>query len=181
MELTISAVSRQVLNYSYQLSEAPGITGATQVARQWLEEIFQETWWPDASIRPLVHHGNAASCDAVKFTYRASDVNGALGLTIYQTLFFIVVTVVPKSAVDLSEVAIARRIFQYPERLNLIAAGHQDSAGVPYRNYDWLDTIQWWSTQNLVGFEMLKRTGPGQGTIVRPELEANRVWFAKFE
>ena len=84
---------------------------------------------------------------------------------------------------------LGRRLFCHSERLRFTvstqegieSAGCQNSSGVPYRNYDWPDTIQWWSDEKLVGFEMLKRTGPGQGTIVRPELEANRTWFVTFE
>jgi hypothetical protein len=104
-------------------------------------------------------------------------------------MFLIIVTVGGAPGAKLDALSLARRLFRHSERLRFTVStqeggettGCQDSSGIPYRNYDWLDTIQWWSDEKLVGFEMLKRTGPGQGTIVRPELEGNRTWFAKFE
>jgi hypothetical protein len=183
MELAMNEVASQLLTYPFQQSERKGVREAIQIARQWLEEIFKEPWWPGYAVRPLVHDGDNASCDAVKFTYRASDTEGALAITVFQTLFFIVVTVANGPAGKLNALDVARRLFNYTERLNLTAAtettGHQVSDGVSFRDNDWLDTIQWWSDEKLVGFEILKRTGPGRGTIVRPELEGNRNWFAR--
>jgi hypothetical protein len=189
MVIAMNTVPNQVLEYLYQPSERKGVPDAIQVAGQWLQEIFKEPWWPSDSVHHLVHHGNGGSCDAVKITYRASDAAGPLTITVFQTLFLIVVTVARAPGSKLDVLTLGRRMFRHSERLRfavsmqegLEATGRQDSRGVPYCNYDWLDTIQWWGDEKLVGFEMLKRTGPGQGTIVRPELEANRTWFAKFE
>jgi hypothetical protein len=189
MVTTMNEVTSQLLKYSYQRSEGKGVAGAIQVARQWVEEIFKKPWWPPETARPLVHYGESMSCDAIKLTYQANDANNALIVTVFQTIFLIVVTVAPGSAGKLSVLDVARRLFNYSERLNLTigsrettgAAGHQVSRGVTYRECDWLDTIRWWSSEELVGFEMLKRTGPAQSTIVRPELGSNRTWFARLE
>jgi hypothetical protein len=188
MGITMNSVASQLLDYPYQHSEGKGVADAIQVARQWLEEIFKESWWPDDSLSHLVHHGNGMTCDAVKLSYRASDSEGPLQITVFQTLFLILVTVDRGPFAKLEGPDIARRLFNHAQRLNLIvttgdptgATGFQDSNGVPYRSYDWLDTIQWWRNRDVVGFELLKRTGPGQGTIVRSELEGNRTWFARF-
>jgi hypothetical protein len=185
----MTAMSRQLLSYAYQEENRKGAHEAIQVARQWLQEIFKEPWWPDDSARHLVHYGDGTSCDAVRLTYRASDAAGPLAITVYQTLFFIVVAIGHGPAGELEALGLGRRLFNYAERLNLTASnqgrsgavGRQTSSGVAYRDQDWLDTIQWWSDGNLVAFEMLKRTGPEQGTIVRPEMEGNLRWFAWFE
>jgi hypothetical protein len=185
----MNAVAGQALEYLYQPSDRKGVPDAIQVAGQWLQEIFKEPWWPSDSVHHLVHHGNGGSCDAVKITYRASEAAGPLTITVFQTMFLIIVTVGGAPGAKLDALSLARRLFRHSERLRFTVStqeggettGCQDSSGIPYRNYDWLDTIQWWSDEKLVGFEMLKRTGPGQGTIVRPELEGNRTWFAKFE
>jgi hypothetical protein len=189
MGLAMTAAPRQLLEYRYESSEEKGVSDAIQVASQWLQEIFKELWWPDASIRHLVHHGNGVSCDAVKIDYRAGDSAGPLTITVYQTLFHIVVTVGIDPADKPNPLRFGRRLFNQADRLRLMvssregtrAMGYQDSTDVPYRDCDWLDTMKWWSDGNLMGFEMLKRTGPGQGTVVRPELEANLKWFARFE
>ena len=185
----VTAMTSAVLAYPYQPSERKGVPDAIQIAGRWLQEIFKEPWWPSDSVHHLVHHSNDGTCDAVKITYRARDAAGPLTITVFQTLFLIVVTIGREPGAKLEVLNLGRRLFRHSERLRFTlltqagaeATGCQESSGVPYRNYDWLDTIQWWSDEKLVGFEMLKRTGPWQGTIVRPELEGNRTWFAKFE
>ncbi len=185
----MSVISNELLGYEYRDETGEGVAAAVQLAGQWLQEIFQEPWWPDGSARHVVHRGGSASCDAVAISYRAGDASGPLEITVFQTVFYIVVAVIQGTAGKLDPGTLGRRIFNHPERLQLtvltqqetVLTGRQASNGVPYGNYDWLDTIQWWSDANLVGFEMLKRTGAGQPTIVRPEREANLTWFARFD
>jgi hypothetical protein len=188
MELSaqhLTPVAKQLLGYKY--SEPESEMPAIQVAGQWLEEILAEPWWPDPAIPYLIHRGDGETCDAVKLIYRVTDRAGALAIVACQTLFVVALTVVaePPSRKDMQPEELARRLFNYPERLHFVTTGHtpkgavgrQQSNGVSFANCDWLDTIRWWVDGRLTGFEMLKRTGPEQGTIVRGSVEGNRAWF----
>ncbi len=184
----MSAMSGELLSYEYRNESGVGVPAAVQLAGQWLQEIFQEPWWPDNKVRHLVHQGGGTSCDAVAVRYRAGDAEAPLEITVLQTVFYIVVAVSRESAGKPDPGELGRRLFSRSERLQLAvltqeatgATGRQVS-NVAYRDCDWLDTMEWWSDENLVGFEMLKRTGAEQPSIVRPEREANLTWFARFD
>lgn len=194
----LGPVARQLLEQRYR--EAPrerqskGESEALGVARQWLEEIFTEPFWPDQSVCYFVHEGDATSCDAVQHQYSIKADSGEFEISVIQTVFIILVTVTGEPVAgrdrDVARVAteLGQRLFRHKERLNFTVTD-RDANGVfgcqvsevASSDYDWLDTILWWSDGNSVGFEMLKRTGAGEAAIVSSILEANRTWFASFE
>jgi hypothetical protein len=165
-----------------------GESDAMGIATRWLEKILDR---PLRSVRLFVYHGDATTCDAVQHRFPVNDGDTEFSISIFQTQFIILVRVIPgHSITEEFQMAneFARSLFKHNGRLNLTlmnrdttgAVGGQASDVDP-ANYDWLDTIVWWSDGSAISYRMLKRTGPGQSAIVSSAFEANRTWFAAFE
>ncbi len=181
----------------YEYSEVPpeaqskGESAAMGVASRWLEAMLNEPFRPARPPGQSVHHGDAGTCDAVQHRLRAKTDGREIALSVCQTQFIVLVTAVPGPAaaggVELAN-EFGRRLFKHKGRLNLVLM-NQDTTGafgeqvsnVDPANYDWLDTMAWWTDGRAIRYEMLKRTGPGQSAIVSSLFEANHTWFAAFE
>ena len=129
----VTAMTSAVLAYPYQPSERKGVPDAIQIAGQWLQEIFKEPWWPSDSVHHLVHHGNDGTCDAVKITYRARDAAGPLTITVFQTLFLIVVTIGREPGAKLEALSVGQPPFSSLRTFALHApnARRSGSHGLP--------------------------------------------------
>lgn len=201
VKMEFGTVVGQLLEYQYQVipkeRRTKGQAEALVSARGWLESVLADEFQPKAEAIELIHDGDATTCDAVQFRYRAAVEFGELGLLVSQTVFVMTISVIPRAAPPswrgdaAQEVMLfARRFFRHPERVNLrsdkqrdgLVLGRQVIPGaVSGEALDWLDTLQWWSDGTTIGFALLKRTGAGQAAVTSRDLQANQVWFRMFE
>jgi hypothetical protein len=144
-----------------------------------------------ALVRLFLHHGDAKTCDAVQQQFVTTNDANKIPISVFQTQFIILVRAVPGPStiegVQL-ENELGGDLFKHNGRLNLTlmnqdatgAFGGQDS-DADTANFDWLDTMVWWTDGSAMCYRMLKRTGPGQSAIVSSAFGANHIWFAAFE
>jgi len=186
-------VASQLFEYEYQASaepqRTPGQGKALVSARGWIESVLSERFQPSSEPAVFTHAADSGTCDAVQHRYTVSTGSGDFNIYVSQTVFLVGIAVAPVAAPANTDLAaIARSLFQQPDRLNLItgkqtaegAMGHQGAAARPGAK-DWIDSIRWWTDGRMALFTLLKLTGANAGAKASDSLEANRFWFQMFE
>lgn len=191
----------QLLDYSFvEIAADQQTKGQQQAARSfngWLDTLLTVVSKPGEGVLPVFHLNDDTTCDALRIEYALGVNEEQIKIRITQTVFIINILVAtqewPASWLENRQVAataLAQRLFQQPERVNLRLLGNDQGVwfgeqiidpGQSSAERDWLDTLRWWSTERLMGFVLLKSSGAGQAARVSAGFQPNHKWFERFE
>ena len=144
---------------------SPGVSSAAGSSRLWQEQLLTPAFEIPAEITPAVHHRSGREPDALEFEYKTEEYQVAT----YHTMDRLAVVIRSREGALPATEAIARALFQNPERLKLVR--EQSEEGVtfgrqgrePHPPQPWMESLVWWSGDGEAGFAVEKAVALEEG------------------